>query len=35
VNDDEEVVRKIPAGGILRVIENIGRMRGISIETKA
>jgi uncharacterized FlaG/YvyC family protein len=35
VNDEEEVVRKIPADSILRVIENIERMRGISIDTKA
>ena len=35
VNEDEEVVRKIPADSILRVIENIERMRGISIDTKA
>ena len=35
VNEDEEVVRKIPADSILRVIENIERMRGISIDTRA
>jgi uncharacterized FlaG/YvyC family protein len=35
VNEDEEVVRKIPADSILRVIENVERMRGISIDTKA
>jgi uncharacterized FlaG/YvyC family protein len=35
VNEEEEVVRKIPADSILRVIENIERMRGISIDTRA
>jgi uncharacterized FlaG/YvyC family protein len=35
VNEDEEVVRKIPADSILRVIENLERMRGISIDTRA
>jgi uncharacterized FlaG/YvyC family protein len=35
VNEDDEVVRKIPADSILRVIENIERMLGLSIDTKA
>jgi flagellar protein FlaG len=35
VDDDDEVVRKIPADSILRVIENIERMLGLSIDTKA
>ena len=37
VDDDGEVIRKIPADGILRVIENLERMqgRGLSIDTKA
>ena len=35
VDDDDEVIRKIPADGILRVIENLDRMLGLSIDTKA
>ena len=37
VDDDGEVIRKIPADSILRVIENIDRMQGmgLSIDTKA
>ena len=35
VNSDDEVIRKIPADGILRVIENIDRMLGLRIDTKA
>jgi flagellar protein FlaG len=35
VDDEDEVVRKIPADSILRVIENIERMLGLSIDTKA
>ena len=35
VDEDDEVIRKIPADSILRVIENIERMLGLSIDTKA
>jgi uncharacterized FlaG/YvyC family protein len=35
VDENDEVVRKIPADSILRVIENIERMLGLSIDTKA
>jgi len=35
VDDEENVIRKIPADSILRVIENIDRMLGFSIDTKA
>ena len=35
VDENDEVIRKIPADGILRVIENIDRMLGLSIDTKA
>ena len=35
VDEDDEVIRKIPADSILRVIENIDRMLGFSIDTKA
>jgi uncharacterized FlaG/YvyC family protein len=35
VNEDDEVIRKIPADSILSVIENIERMLGLSIDTKA
>ena len=35
VDEEDEVVRKIPADSILRVIENMERMRGFSIDTKA
>jgi uncharacterized FlaG/YvyC family protein len=34
VNEDDEVIRKIPADSVLRVIENVERMRGISIDTR-
>ena len=35
VDEDDEVIRKIPADSILRVIENMDRMLGFSIDTKA
>jgi uncharacterized FlaG/YvyC family protein len=35
VDEEDEVVRKIPADSILRVIENLERMQGLSIDTKA
>jgi len=35
MDSDDEVIRKIPADSILRVIENIDRMLGFSIDTKA
>jgi len=35
VDDEDNVIRKIPADSILRVIENIDRMLGLSIDTKA
>jgi uncharacterized FlaG/YvyC family protein len=35
VEEDGDIVRKIPADGVLRVIENIERMLGNSIDTKA
>ena len=35
VVDDDEVIRKIPADSILRVIENMDSMLGFSIDTKA
>ena len=34
-NDGDEVIRKIPGDSILRVIENIDRMLGFRIDTKA
>jgi flagellar protein FlaG len=35
IDENDEVVRKIPADSILSVIENIERMLGLSIDTKA
>jgi uncharacterized FlaG/YvyC family protein len=35
VNEDGEVVREIPADSVLSVIENIERMLGLRIDTKA
>jgi flagellar protein FlaG len=35
VDEDDEVIRKIPADSILRVIENIERILGMNIDTKA
>jgi flagellar protein FlaG len=35
VNEDDEVIRKIPADRVLSVIENIERMLGLRIDTKA
>jgi uncharacterized FlaG/YvyC family protein len=35
VDEDDEVIRKIPADGVLRVIENIERMLGFSIDARA
>ena len=35
VDGEDNVIRKIPADSILRVIENIDRMLGFSIDTKA
>jgi uncharacterized FlaG/YvyC family protein len=35
VNEDDEVIRKIPADSVLSVIENIERMLGLRIDTKA
>jgi uncharacterized FlaG/YvyC family protein len=35
VDEEGEVIRKIPADSILRVIENMDRMLGLSIDTKA
>ena len=35
VNEDDEVIREIPADSVLSVIENIERMLGLRIDTKA
>jgi len=35
VNEGGEVIRKMPADGILRAIENMDRMLGFSVDTKA
>ena len=35
VDDDDDVIRKIPADSILHAIENIDRTLGFSIDTRA